>query len=93
MSTVLSLGLATRDFVYRLLKIMHMLSSSNYSMITVKYNNRKLKFYTHYEGLQVIDELLILNQYDLAYRLKPRVVVDVGAHIGGFLYSNGSKHT
>jgi FkbM family methyltransferase len=61
-----------------------MLSSSNYSMITVKYNNRKLKFYTHYEGLQVIDELLILNQYDLAYRLKPRVVVDVGAHIGVF---------
>jgi len=84
MSTVLSLGLAARDFVYRLLKIMHMLSSSNYSMITVKYNNRKLKFYTHYEGLQVIDELLILNQYDLAYRLKPRVVVDVGAHIGAF---------
>jgi FkbM family methyltransferase len=84
MSTALSLGLAARDFVYRLLKIMHMLSSSNYSMVTVKYNNRKLKFYTHYEGLQVIDELLILNQYDLAYRLKPRVVVDVGAHIGVF---------
>ena len=84
MSTVLSLGLAARDFVYRLLKIMHLLSSSNYSMITVKYNNRKLKFYTHYEGLQVIDELLILNQYGLAYRLKPRVVVDVGAHIGAF---------
>jgi FkbM family methyltransferase len=81
---MLSLGLIARDLVYRLLKIMHMLSSSNYSMITVKYSNRKLKFYTHYEGLQVIDELLILNQYDLAYRLKPRVVVDVGAHIGAF---------
>jgi len=84
MSTVLSVGLVARDFVYKLLKVMRMLSSSNYSMITVKYNNRKLKFYTHYEGLQVIDELLILNQYDWAYRLKPRVVVDVGAHIGVF---------
>jgi FkbM family methyltransferase len=85
MSTVLSVGLVARDFVYKLLKVMHMLSSSNYSMITVKYNNRKLiYFYTHYEGLQVIDELLILNQYDLAYRLKPRVVIDVGAHIGAF---------
>jgi hypothetical protein len=34
--------------------------------------------------LQVIDELLILNQYGLAYRLKPHVVIDVGAHIGAF---------
>jgi FkbM family methyltransferase len=84
MSTLLSLGLVARDLVYRLLKVMHTLSSSNYSMITVRYNNRKLKFYTHYEGLQVIDELLVLNQYGLAYRLKPRVVIDVGAHIGAF---------
>jgi FkbM family methyltransferase len=81
---MLSLGLIARDLVCRLLKVMHMLSSFNYSMITVKYNNKKLKLYTHYEGLQVIDELLILNQYGLAYRLKPRVVIDVGAHIGAF---------
>ena len=81
---MLSSGLIARDLVYRLLKVMHMLSSSNYSMITIRYNNRKLKLYTHHEGLQVIDELLILNQYGLAYRLKPRVVIDVGAHIGAF---------
>jgi FkbM family methyltransferase len=84
LSTVLSIGLIARDFVYKLLKVMHMFSSSNYSMITVKYNNKKLRFYTHYEGLQVIDELLVLNQYDLAYKLRPRVVIDAGAHIGAF---------
>lgn len=50
----------------------------------VEYGNRKLRFYTHYEGLQVIDELLVLNQYDLAYKLKPRTVIDIGAHIGTF---------
>lgn len=40
--------------------------------------------YTHYEGLQIIDELLVLNQYNLAYKLKPRWVIDIGAHIGAF---------
>jgi predicted O-methyltransferase YrrM len=84
MGDVIRLGLATRDLVYKLLKVIHAFSSSNYSMITVKYDNKKLKFYTHYEGLQVIDELLVLNQYNLAYKLKPRSVIDIGAHIGAF---------
>jgi FkbM family methyltransferase len=84
MGDVIRLGLATRDLVYKLLKVIHAFSSSNYSMITVKYDNKRLKFYTHYEGLQVIDELLVLNQYNLAYKLKPRSVIDIGAHIGAF---------
>jgi len=84
LSIVLNVGLVARDLVYKLLKVIHMFSSSNYSMVMVEYGNRKLRFYTHYEGLQVIDELLVLNQYDLAYKLKPRTVIDIGAHIGTF---------
>ncbi len=84
MGDVVRLGLATRDLVYKLLKVIHAFSSSNYSMITVKYDNKRLKFYTHYEGLQVINELLVSNQYNLAYKLKPRWVIDIGAHTGAF---------
>lgn len=84
MGDVIRLGLAARDLVYKLLKVIHAFSSSNYSMITVKYDSKRLKFYTHYEGLQVIDELLVLNQYSLACKLKPRSVIDIGAHIGAF---------
>jgi len=84
MGDVIRLGLAARDLVYKLLKVIHAFSSSNYSMITVKYDSKRLKFYTHYEGLQVIDELLVLNQYSLACKLKPRSVIDISAHIGAF---------
>lgn len=87
MGDVIRLGLVARDLVYKLLKVIHAFSSSNYSMITVKYYNKRLKFYTHYEGLQVIDELLVLNQYSLACKLKPRSVIDICAHIGAFSIS------
>jgi hypothetical protein len=87
MGDVIRLGLAARDLAYKLLKVYTHFSSSNYSMITVKYDNKRLKFYTHYEGLRVIDELLVLNQYSLACKLKPRSVIDICAHIGAFSIS------
>jgi len=56
----------------------------DYGFVTVNYNGLGLRFYVHYEAFQVIDELLLLNQYAEAFKLKPCVVVDVGAHVGAF---------
>jgi FkbM family methyltransferase len=71
--------------------MMHNLSTTKYSLVSIKLDDKRFKLYTHYEGLQVIDEILLLGQYHLAYRLKPRVVIDVGAHIGIFTVSM-AKH-
>ena len=91
MSLSLGLGLCARKLIYKTLKIIHNLSTAKYSLVSIKLDDKRFKFYTHYEGLQVIDEILLLGQYHLAYRLKPRVVIDVGAHIGIFTVSM-AKH-
>ena len=91
MSLSLGLGLCTRKLIYKTLRMMHNLSTTKYSLVSIKLDDKRFKLYTHYEGLQVIDEILLLGQYHLAYRLKPRVVIDVGAHIGIFTVSM-AKH-
>jgi len=87
MSLKSRLHLLARNFSRNLLKAVHTLSSSGYSFITINLNGEIFKFYTHYEGVLVINELLILNQYNFVYRLKPRVTIDLGAHIGVFTIS------
>jgi len=57
---------------------------TGYTLATVKTNLGVLKLYTHYEGLQVIDEIFILGQYSKGLAPDNRVVVDVGSHIGTF---------
>jgi len=57
---------------------------TGYTLATVKTNLGILKLYTHYEGLQVIDEIFILGQYSKGLTHDNRVVVDVGSHIGTF---------
>jgi len=80
-----TIGLATRDKVYSILKTMHMLMPYGYSLAKIKLDDHiYLKLYTHYEGVQVVDEIFCLEQYRKAFELKPRIVVDVGAHIGTF---------
>jgi hypothetical protein len=73
LSLSLGLGLCTRKLIYKTLRMMHNLSTTKYSLVSIKLDDKRFKLYTHYEGLQVIDEILLLGQYHLAYRLKPRV--------------------
>jgi len=60
------------------------LSSHGYTLVKVRVDDRVFSIYTHYEGLQVIHEVLYMRTYWRALELKPRVVVDVGAHVGTF---------
>jgi len=80
-STLLSLGLTSRE---RLYDILGLLMPTGYTLVTVNTALGALKLYTHYEGLQVIDEVLVLGQYSKGLESDSRVVVDVGAHIGTF---------
>ncbi len=57
---------------------------SNYTLIRVSTPIGDLKLYTHYEGLFVIDEIILAGQHQRGLMLNPQVVVDVGAHIGTF---------
>jgi len=78
-STLLSLGLTARRVVYDVLRL---LMPTGYTLVTVNTAFGALKLYTHYEGLQVIDEVFVLGQYSKGLEFDSRVVVDVGAHIG-----------
>jgi len=80
-STFLSLGLAARE---RLYDILGLLMPAGRTLVTVNTALGTLKLYTHHEGLQVIDEVLVLGQYSKGLEPDSRVVVDVGAHIGTF---------
>jgi len=78
-STLLSLGLTARKLHYDILRL---LMPTGYTPVTVNTALGVLKLYTHYEGLQVIDEVFVLGQYSKGLESNSRVVVDVGAHIG-----------
>jgi len=80
-NTLLSLGLTARRVLYDVLKL---LMPTGYTPVTVNTALGTLKLYTHYEGLQVIDEVFVLGQYSKGLESDSRVVVDVGAHIGTF---------
>jgi len=82
-SALLSLGLTARKVLY---DILGLLMPTDYTLVTVNtaLGALKLQLYTHYEGLQVIDEVLVLGQYSKGLESDSRVVVDVGAHIGTF---------
>jgi len=73
-----------KNLVYGILRAFTELSPHGYILATVRVDNTVFRLYTHYEGLQVIDEVMLLGQYREALKLKPRVVVDLGAHIGTF---------
>jgi len=83
-ATIIELGRLVREYiVFNVLRLIHKIFPNGYILVSV-IDDEVLKFFTHYEGLQVIDELLLLNQYGRALKLRPRVVVDLGAHIGVF---------
>jgi len=74
-------GLIVRELMYKLLKE---LMPNGYTLVTIRTEYGELKLYTHYEGLQVIDEVFILGQYSKGLAENNRVAVDLGAHIGTF---------
>ncbi len=76
-------GLSLRSVIYDIIKALY---GRSYMLIEVKTDiiREKIKLYTHYEGLQVIDELLLLGEYAKVFELKPKTVIDIGAHIGVF---------
>lgn len=73
-----------KNLVYNTLSMLFGLASHGYSLVKVRVDNNVFKLYTHFEGMQVIDEVMLLGQYREALKSKPRVVVDLGAHIGTF---------
>ena len=82
-------GPILRSVVYDIIKA---LCGRSYMLIEVKTDTirEKMKLYTHYEGLQVIDELLLLGEYAKVFELKPKTVIDISAYIGVFTVMTGS---
>jgi FkbM family methyltransferase len=77
--------IARENIVYgALLRTIHELMPYNYSLIEVKTDHGAFKIYTHFEGVQVIDEIFCLEEYRKAFEYSPCTVVDLGAHIGTF---------
>lgn len=81
MVVLIRMGVPVRSLVFQVIRAS---LPFDYGFVTVNHNGLGLRFYVHYEAFQVIDELLLLNQYAEAFKLKPCVVVDVGAHVGAF---------
>jgi FkbM family methyltransferase len=88
MDTFEKVGLSLRSVMYDIIKALY---GRSYMLIEVKTDilQEKIKLYTHYEGLQVIDELLLLGEYAKVFELKPKTVIDIGAHIGVFTVTIG----
>jgi hypothetical protein len=88
MDTFEKVGPILRSVVYDIIKALY---GRSYMLIEVKTDTiqEKMKLYTHYEGLQVIDELLLLGEYAKVFELKPKTVIDIGAHIGVFTVMTG----
>jgi len=87
-NTLIKLGKTVRKFVYEMVKATMPLG---YTLIEINIEGRNYKFYTHYEGLQVIDEILLMGMYSKALSDDVCKVVDVGAHIGVFSVLIGEK--
>lgn len=72
--------------IFNLLKL---IVSRSY-IVKIKVDNNELLFSTHYEGIQVIDEIILLNAYkksiDFLLNTKNQniLIIDLGAHIGVF---------
>ncbi len=79
-------GVIIRDnLIYNtLLRTIHEFMPYNYSLVEVRSDDGVFKFHTHFEGVQVIDEMFCLGGYRKALEYSPHIVVDVGAHIGTF---------
>jgi len=63
-TTIVKLGRLIRkhvifDFV---LNLVHKILPSGYSLVEVERDGNVFRFYTHYEGLGVIDEVLLLKR-------------------------------
>ena len=81
-------GVVFRDIFYQY--ILNAALGFKYGLIKLR-DERIRGLYTHYEGLQVIDEILALKQYNIAHQLSPKLVIDVGTHIGVFTTLMASK--
>ena len=72
------------NLVHNALRNIYSLMPYGYGLVKVKTDKGMLKLYTHFEGVQVIDEVFCLREYWKAFERNPRTIVDLGAHIGTF---------
>lgn len=82
------IGLTMRKLVYQTIKTTMPLG---YGLVEVDSDGHRYKLYTHHEGFQVIDEILLMGGYRKALDGCISVVVDIGAHIGVFSLLLGTK--